>query len=376
MQTDRPSDSAGDRKRKLKCSPTHEQNDRRSVENVCDGGDSQDGKSCRPASTLHAKNATQEDRSCVENAASPHETPPTSNSPDQTSDSCASRPSHSPMGIVPGSSDEAQAGTNEEQQAGVRTLVDHSFREEIKCLAASRDEGKSGFLRIARSDNNAILLPPLLPSPASPAPHATSSEAPAARASLSQSNDVCTKETKDKDRVGGLDWGERRRKNVLDKAYSGYEGFPRGQQVARLRQTVARLQNALPADSKTTLLTVIRRYTSGELTPEDLAESIKTLVDQHNVVIPLQDAPTSSGVGESGAPASRLVSKREAGSRGAEGGGPSGKKHKETCRTSSAGRKSCKRKEEEKVKEEEEEAEDTSAWEALLSVCTMKGMRQ
>lgn len=220
--------------------------------------------------------STMSPRGTAAGSTSPNETPP-ADTPEPASDSCGSHPSNSPVNA------EDSAKPNSDNAVAAATKQKAASRDDVKLVSLLR-ASKGG-------EQQGQLLPPLLPSPASPAPRAEGE--PAAAAQQGSGDRVCTKETKDKDRVGGLDWGERRRKKMMDKAYQGFEGFPRAQQVARLKQSVERLQGALPGDAKTTLRDHIRRYLVGEVTPEELAEGIKQLVDQHGVVVPLQEHPAT-----------------------------------------------------------------------------------
>jgi len=62
-------------------------------------------------------------------------------------------------------------------------------------------------------------------------------------------------------------------------------------QIARACKAVKRLQAVIPSQSKSRLLSHIRQYLSGESTPEEFADVIKDLVDEHGIVIPLNDMP-------------------------------------------------------------------------------------
>uniref|UniRef100_A0A7S4N8P4 Uncharacterized protein n=1 Tax=Guillardia theta TaxID=55529 RepID=A0A7S4N8P4_GUITH len=95
-------------------------------------------------------------------------------------------------------------------------------------------------------------------------------------------------------RVGGQNWGERRRKNAWDRAYRDCAGIPQIQKVAHLRKLITKLQQALPSEAKKTLLYIMKRYMSGEVTPEQMAELIKQLVDDFNVVVPLESYSTNA----------------------------------------------------------------------------------
>mmetsp|Transcript_4886 Transcript_4886/g.11581 ORF Transcript_4886/g.11581 Transcript_4886/m.11581 type:complete len:303 (+) Transcript_4886:94-1002(+) len=97
-------------------------------------------------------------------------------------------------------------------------------------------------------------------------------------------------------RVGGQNWGERRRKNAWDRAYRECAGIPQIQKVAHLRKLITKLQQALPSEAKKTLLFIMKRYMSGEVTPEQMAELIKQLVDDFNVVVPLESYSTSGSL--------------------------------------------------------------------------------
>ena len=77
----------------------------------------------------------------------------------------------------------------------------------------------------------------------------------------------------------GRKWRERR-----DKKYGGEE---KTRDSAHLRVAVQGLVKALTSsEAKTTLLTEMRKYAEGELTPETFAETIQTMVDEHNIMVP------------------------------------------------------------------------------------------
>lgn len=77
----------------------------------------------------------------------------------------------------------------------------------------------------------------------------------------------------------GRKWRERR-----DKKYGGEEDT---RQSAHLRVAVLGLQKALTTTiAKSELMMAVRKYTQGQSTPEEFAETIKHLVDAHNVIVP------------------------------------------------------------------------------------------
>lgn len=55
---------------------------------------------------------------------------------------------------------------------------------------------------------------------------------------------------------------------------------------ARLRVSLQGLERGIPAESKPVLVQTIQRYLAKEISPEQFAESIQTLVDDFNVVVP------------------------------------------------------------------------------------------
>uniref|UniRef100_A0A6U2FSV7 Uncharacterized protein n=1 Tax=Hemiselmis andersenii TaxID=464988 RepID=A0A6U2FSV7_HEMAN len=91
-------------------------------------------------------------------------------------------------------------------------------------------------------------------------------------------------------RVGGQDW-VRRRKNETQKLAFRTGMSPHELQVANVCKAVERLQALLPNDAKARFLAEMRRYADQAVSPEDFAETIKGLVDEFGVVVPLNDMP-------------------------------------------------------------------------------------
>lgn len=83
---------------------------------------------------------------------------------------------------------------------------------------------------------------------------------------------------------GSLYWPGRKWRERRDKKYLGHKD---GRQSAHLRVAILGLQKALTTTAaKSELLTAIRKYTTGETTPEQFAETISDLVDAHHVIVP------------------------------------------------------------------------------------------
>ena len=77
----------------------------------------------------------------------------------------------------------------------------------------------------------------------------------------------------------GRKWRERR-----DKKYAGEED---SRQSSHLKVAITGLYKALATlEAKTALATAMRQYLAAEMTPEAFAETIKLLVDQHNIIVP------------------------------------------------------------------------------------------
>jgi hypothetical protein len=166
-------------------------------------------------------------------------------------------------------------------------------------------------------------------------------------------------------------WPQRKWRDRRDRKYGCEEGKL---QSTHLKVALQGLQAALPITAKNELLDAIRQYLAGDITPEQFAESIKDLVDRHNVVVPtgsvipamdcaVRKRPIASDAHEDEAPvaAARHARPREnkrSKNRGspnslrANGGGVS------TNVASAVGG----------VKEE---VVHNGAWEALVSICSM-----
>ena len=166
----------------------------------------------------------------------------------------------------------------------------------------------------------------------------------------------------------GRKWRERR-----DKKYGGEEI---SRQSEHLKVAVMGLQKALPtSDAKGALVSAIRHYLDGEMLPERFAEIIKSLVDDHNIIVPTGTLNPAADVNsrKRAHEQEALTSPR---SRAADARRPGrvrqGKRAKNSCSPSGGGGAAGASVGKSSVQEGAgEEGNVNGAWEALVSVCSM-----
>lgn len=111
-------------------------------------------------------------------------------------------------------------------------------------------------------------LPPLVPSSATPSTNSSPSVCPQcppscdpAKADLkahnSNSPSAPSQEGEVPDRVGNLDWGERRKKVKREQTFGVV--CPRSQRIAHLKLAIVKLSDSLPYEAKESLLETLKR---------------------------------------------------------------------------------------------------------------------
>eukprot|EP00286_Rhodomonas_abbreviata_P014299 CAMPEP_0181319564 /NCGR_PEP_ID=MMETSP1101-20121128/17642_1 /TAXON_ID=46948 /ORGANISM="Rhodomonas abbreviata, Strain Caron Lab Isolate" /LENGTH=277 /DNA_ID=CAMNT_0023427179 /DNA_START=147 /DNA_END=980 /DNA_ORIENTATION=- len=149
-----------------------------------------------------------------------------------------------------------------------------------------------------------------------------------------------------------------------------------GAVFARLRVSMQGLTKALPAASKAKLTVAIQQYVNAQMTPEQFAETIQMLVDEFHVVVPSgREASNKENIGL--ATPHQKLQPSESRKRPVESKAESRKRPAEPV-TEAVPEPKVKARALKKIKVEAPEpvvaVKDTeiqsSAWEALLSVCS------
>lgn len=209
---------------------------------------------------------------------------------------------------------------------------------------------------------------------AAPADLARDQEAQRGKAPVAPSNlDSNTTEATASAQVPGFQyWPGRKWRERRDKKYCG-EDISR--QSEHLKVAVLGLQKALPSSAaKGTLLSAVRQYVDGEMAPEKFAEMIKSLVDEHNIIVPTGTLKPGGGAngrkrgleedGEVSTPCTKAADSRRPGR--ARDGKRSKNRGSPASGQGSAGSSAAK-----SGKGEVKSEVAIGAWEALVSVCSM-----
>jgi len=84
---------------------------------------------------------------------------------------------------------------------------------------------------------------------------------------------------------------ERRRREVKRRQTSAFPGSLHQKHSAFLASVIRRLSHQVPVEGKEALLSAMRLYMSHTTTPEQFVESVHSIVDVHNITVPLEYSP-------------------------------------------------------------------------------------